>query len=147
MGFQLALQVRTFLCKIEWPTGCTLLQLASILVTMAGSFALMKGPFPMPVFFIAGAMVYMGTIVLEAVSMSLTSKVRLTDLAAVSLKRPHLLLVLLMAPVVLRWSSSLVQNCKYSQDHISMSEYVDSSVDAQAHLVPQPWLIGPLGAS
>ncbi|KAK9906755.1 hypothetical protein WJX75_007454 [Coccomyxa subellipsoidea] len=49
--------------------------LASILVTLAGCAALMKGPFPMPTFFIAGAMVYMGTIVLEAVSMSLTSKV------------------------------------------------------------------------
>ena len=51
-------------------------QLASILVTLAGCAALMKGPFPMPTFFIAGAMVYMGTIVLEAVSMSLTSKAR-----------------------------------------------------------------------
>ena len=35
----------------------------------------MKGPFPMSNFFIAGTLVYMGTIVLEGVSMSLTSKV------------------------------------------------------------------------
>ncbi len=50
-------------------------QFASIVVAGAGSFALMKGTFPAPSFFVAGTLVYMGTIVLEAVSMSLTSKV------------------------------------------------------------------------
>ena len=54
-----------------------LMQVASILIAGGGSFALMKGPFPMSNFFIAGTLVYMGTIVLEGVSMSLTSKVRL----------------------------------------------------------------------
>ena len=54
-----------------------LVQVASILIAGGGSFALMKGPFPMSNFFIAGTLVYMGTIVLEGVSMSLTSKVRL----------------------------------------------------------------------
>lgn len=51
-------------------------QLASIVVTMAGCFGLMGGPFPMPTFFVAGALLYMGTIVLEALSMSLCSKAR-----------------------------------------------------------------------
>jgi hypothetical protein len=51
------------------------MQVASILVAGGGSFALMKGPFPMPLFFIAGTLIYMGTIVLEGVSMSLCSKV------------------------------------------------------------------------
>lgn len=54
-----------------------LVQVASILIAGGGSFALMKGPFPMSNFFVAGTLVYMGTIVLEGVSMSLTSKVRL----------------------------------------------------------------------
>lgn len=54
--------------------GC-LAQVVSIVVAGAGSFALMRGPFPMINFFIAGTLVYMGTIVLEGVSMSLTSKV------------------------------------------------------------------------
>ncbi|BDA46399.1 SPX domain-containing membrane protein At1g63010 [Coccomyxa sp. Obi] len=49
--------------------------LASILVTMVGCFGLMGGPFPMATFFVAGALLYMGTIVLEALSMSLCSKV------------------------------------------------------------------------
>lgn len=53
-----------------WP------QVGSILVTGLGAAALMKGPFPHANFFIAGVAVYMGTIVLEAVSMSLCSKVR-----------------------------------------------------------------------
>jgi hypothetical protein len=52
------------------------LQFASIVVTGVGAFALMKGPYPLANFFIAGTAVYMGTIVLEAVSMSLCSKVR-----------------------------------------------------------------------
>jgi hypothetical protein len=47
----------------------------SIVVAGGGSFALMKGPFPMPLFFISGTLIYMGTIVLEGVSMSLCSKV------------------------------------------------------------------------
>ena len=51
-------------------------QVGSILVTGLGAAALMKGPFPRANFFIAGVAVYMGTIVLEAVSMSLCSKVR-----------------------------------------------------------------------
>ncbi len=50
-------------------------QVASIVVAGGGAFALMKGPFPMWNFFIAGVLIYMGTIVLEGVSMSLTSKV------------------------------------------------------------------------
>ncbi|CAL5227554.1 g10545 [Coccomyxa viridis] len=48
---------------------------ASIVIAGGGAFALMKGPFPMSNFFVAGTLVYMGTIVLEGVSMSLTSKV------------------------------------------------------------------------
>ncbi|KAK9838252.1 hypothetical protein WJX81_000293 [Elliptochloris bilobata] len=48
---------------------------ASILVTGLGAAALMKGPFPRATFFVAGVAVYMGTIVMEAVSMSLCSKV------------------------------------------------------------------------
>ena len=51
-------------------------QAASIVVAGAGSFALMKGTYPQVNFFIAGPLVYMGTIVLEGVSMSLTSKAR-----------------------------------------------------------------------
>ena len=50
--------------------------MGSILVTGLGAAALMKGPFPRANFFVAGVFVYMGTIVLEAVSMSLCSKVR-----------------------------------------------------------------------
>ena len=52
-------------------------QVASIVIAGGGAFALMKGPFPMSNFFVAGTLVYMGTIVLEGGSMSLTSKVRL----------------------------------------------------------------------
>jgi hypothetical protein len=51
------------------------MQAASIVTTGVGALALMKGPFPKWAFFTAGVLVYMGTIVLEAVSMSLTSKV------------------------------------------------------------------------
>lgn len=68
-------------------------QLASILVTMAGCFGLMGGPFPMPTFFVAGALLYMGTIVLEALSMSLCSKARLLpNLRLVSDSQPLWLL-------------------------------------------------------
>lgn len=49
--------------------------MGSILATGLGAAALMKGPFPRANFFIAGVAIYMGTIVLEAVSMSLCSKV------------------------------------------------------------------------
>ena len=55
--------------------GAVRLQVGSILATGLGAAALMQGPFPRANFFIAGVAVYMGTIVLEAVSMSLCSKV------------------------------------------------------------------------
>eukprot|EP00884_Botryococcus_braunii_P019635 jgi/Botrbrau1/6355/Bobra.0098s0014.1 len=48
---------------------------ASIVMTGIGAALLTGGPYPKWNFFAAGVMVYMGTIVLEAVSMSLTSKV------------------------------------------------------------------------
>lgn len=51
-------------------------QVGSIMATGLGAAALMKGPFPRVNFFVAGVFVYMGTIVLEAVSMSLCSKAR-----------------------------------------------------------------------
>ena len=75
-------------CELVWRLVCyctlplaaekldVCLQVGSILVTGLGAAALMKGPFPRATFFIAGVAVYMGTIVLEAVSMSLCSKVR-----------------------------------------------------------------------
>lgn len=49
--------------------------MASIVTTGVGAAMLMFGPFPQWNFFTGGVLVYMGTIVLEAVSMSLTSKV------------------------------------------------------------------------
>ena len=51
------------------------MQVGSIVVTGAGAVALTYGTFPQWNFFVGGVAVYMGTIVLEAVSMSLTSKV------------------------------------------------------------------------
>ncbi len=51
-------------------------QVGSIMATGLGAAALMKGPYPRVNFFVAGVFVYMGTIVLEAVSMSLCSKAR-----------------------------------------------------------------------
>ena len=53
-----------------------------------GSLALMKGTFPQLGFFVAGTLVYMGTIVLEGVSMSLTSKVRRAHVQAAKAS-PH----------------------------------------------------------
>ncbi len=51
-------------------------QVSSIVATGLGAVALTRGPFPRANFFVAGVAVYMGTIVLEAVSMSLCSKAR-----------------------------------------------------------------------
>ena len=52
-------------------------QTASILITGAGAGLLMRGTFPRWSFFAGGVFTYMGTIVLEAVSMSLCSKVHI----------------------------------------------------------------------
>ena len=70
--------------RISAPSGChgVLMhmqvgaQVGSIMATGLGAAALMKGPYPRVNFFVAGVFVYMGTIVLEAVSMSLCSKAR-----------------------------------------------------------------------
>lgn len=53
------------------------MQVGAILVTAAGAALLTHGAYPLWSFFAGGVAVYMGTIVLEGVSMSLTSKVRL----------------------------------------------------------------------
>ena len=53
------------------------MQVGAILTTGAGALLLLGGPYPLWLFFVGGIMVYMGTIVLEGVSMSLVSKVGL----------------------------------------------------------------------
>ena len=65
------------ICKLTLTffTPPLLMQVGSIVVTGAGAVALTYGTFPQWNFFAGGVAVYMGTIVLEAVSMSLTSKV------------------------------------------------------------------------
>lgn len=51
-----------------------LLQSASIVLTGVGAALLMKGALPYWSFFAGGAALFVGTIVLEGISMSLTSK-------------------------------------------------------------------------
>ena len=55
------------------------MQSGSIIVTGVGSVLMMKGAYPEWSFFTGGTLIYMGTIVLEAVSLSLTTKVRRVD--------------------------------------------------------------------
>ena len=52
-----------------------LLQSVSIILTSVGSILLMRGAYPQWSFFTGGAALFIGTIVLEGISMSLTSKV------------------------------------------------------------------------
>ena len=54
-----------------WP----LPQSVSIILTGAGAILLMRGAYPQWSFFTGGAALFIGTIVLEGISMSLTSKV------------------------------------------------------------------------
>lgn len=70
-------------CGVAWRRGRAgthqrrvAAQVGSIVATCLGALALTRGPFPRANFFVAGVAVYMGTIVLEAVSMSLCSKAR-----------------------------------------------------------------------
>jgi hypothetical protein len=51
----------------------------SIIVTGLGAVLLMKGAYPMWSFFAGGGLLFIGTIVLEGISMSLTSKVILQN--------------------------------------------------------------------
>lgn len=57
------------------PSSYVCLQVGSIVITGAGAVLLMGGPYPTWTFFAGGTAVFMGTIVLEGVSMSLVSKV------------------------------------------------------------------------
>ena len=52
-----------------------MLQSVSIIVTGIGAVLLMKGALPQWSFFTGGGLLFVGTIVLEGISMSLTSKV------------------------------------------------------------------------
>ncbi len=51
------------------------MQSVSIIVTGIGAVLLMKGALPQWSFFTGGGLLFVGTIVLEGISMSLTSKV------------------------------------------------------------------------
>ena len=52
-------------------------QVCAIFVTAAGALLMTHGAYPLWSFFVGGPAIYFGSIVLEGVSMSLTSKVRL----------------------------------------------------------------------
>ena len=54
---------------------CYFLQTISILLTGVGSALLIKGALPKWSFFSGGALLFIGTIILEGISMSLCSKV------------------------------------------------------------------------
>ena len=70
------LSARQCLCQALITDPCRAGQVLAILVTAGGAALMTHGAFPYWSFFVGGVAVYMGTIVLEGVSMSLTSKVR-----------------------------------------------------------------------
>ena len=60
------------------------LQSVSLIVTGIGAILLMKGAYPQSTFFTGGLLLFAGTIVLEGISMSLASKVRIGCIALAS---------------------------------------------------------------